>query len=236
MLDRPRGFLIPESTNGSLVEPKMSMQELQAGLPPGFQVLVREKRLSSATTELLHRVASYAGYNQLPCPYANQEKHEDFARFSPASGTATATFDEILCLSLFLYAVTLLRAYHETNFAWSATHLAQRSRLTNLVPDFQAADHVERTCLVWIWLILANSWRRQDRSFTPQGEEILMSFRHRFEEYASVAAVRPICGHYFWKDEYYEGFDAAWNQEQWTRPKISAAMAEVTSIAPSALT
>jgi len=183
-----------------------------AVLPRGFQNLVDEGCLSRDTQRLLARFSHACRYGLEFVPKAEQN-FPDFAMASPYITSPEPSLEKCLTLALICYA-HMRWAIAPNYVAGILCHTISRTKLSQalaLAPKFASA--VEAECVVWIWLVLIDSYRLQGSVLPQTALSCLGEFKWHYPEWQSWTIVeQEILPNFFWRDEDSVAIKQAWDQ------------------------
>jgi hypothetical protein len=183
-----------------------------ANLPIGFQKLATKGLISMDTERLLARFSHACQYGLDAVPKAEQ-RFPDFAMASPHVTSSEPTLEKCLTLALICYA-HMRWAIAPNYVAGILCHTISRTKLAQalaLAPTFN--DVVEIECMVWIWMVLIDSYRLEGSVLPKLGLSSLGEFKWHFPELQSWESIEnDILPRFFWREGDSVAIKKAWNQ------------------------
>lgn len=183
-----------------------------AVLPRGFQNLVDGGFLSMDTQRLLARFSHACRYGLESVPKAEQH-FPDFAMASPHVTSSEPSLEKCLTLALICYA-HMRWAIAPNYVAGILCHTISRTKLSQalaLAPKFDTPAEIE--CMIWIWMVLIDSYRLQGSVLPKTGLSCLGEFRWHYPDWHSWATIEnEILPHFFWRDGDSVAIKHAWNE------------------------
>lgn len=161
--------------------------------------------------EYLYRVTAFTQKIPLSAAYAMQPKRIEFDMISTTE-THNVDFDTLLRQVLILFSI-LIEVEKYSYREWMSNGLGTREFLSDTLPEFQPSGNSQGRCLAWMWLIVANSWRYEDRRLTERGSKLLRAFKLRYPTLTCAPLMRWLCQEFFWEVEFEDGFQEIWNQK-----------------------
>jgi hypothetical protein len=174
--------------------------DVAASLPDGFQKLVSKGALSEETRRLLARFAHACqfGLNTVPKP---EGQFPDYAVASPWLTVAEPSLEKCLLLALLCYAH--MRWSIAPNYvAGILCHTISRTKLAQALPWVPATDDPAIiACLVWMWMVLVDSYRLEGSVLPRDGLSCLGEFKFHFPDWQSWTDIEiDVLPKFFWRD------------------------------------
>lgn len=186
--------------------------DIATSMPSGFQKLATQGLISRDTQRLLARFSHACQYGLDAVPKAEQ-KFPDFAMASPYVTSPKPTLEKCLTLALICYA-HMRWAIAPNYVAGILCHTISRTKLAQalaLAPTFKDVAEIE--CMVWIWMVLIDSYRLQGSVLPKLGLSSLGEFKWNFPELQSWARIEhDILPKFFWREEDSVAIRKAWDQ------------------------
>lgn len=181
-------------------------------LPSGFQKLAIQGLISKDTQRLLARFSHACRYGLDAVPKAEQH-FPDFAMASPHVTSSEPSFEKCLTLALICYA-HMRWAIAPNYVAGILCHTISRTKLAQALasaPTFNDVAEIE--CMIWVWMVLIDSYRLQGSVLPKLGMSSLGEFRWHFPEWQSWTRIEnDILPQFFWREEDSVAIRKAWNQ------------------------
>ena len=178
-----------------------ALNAFAATLPSGFQKLVFECVLSNDLLPILSRavritrLSDRGRYELLAKTKRTPKEYNDFWEASPCLSIlddSDPIFDTLLSLTLVCYSFIAFESRSHPTCLRGA-----RSRATRSIPLYTPRSEAERKCLIWMWVVVIDSWRMGPR-LQEGGVSSLCAFQTRFPEYRHVDAVVELGDQFLW--------------------------------------
>ncbi|KAJ9616911.1 hypothetical protein H2200_000631 [Cladophialophora chaetospira] len=167
----------------------------------GFHQLVTENALSFSILRILFRAIHITSLNPrgrselLTKTRQSPKRYNDFWEACPGlrtSDTSVSVFEKLLSLTLICYC------YIAFGSRFPQTHLRASSvEATELIGSYFPKTQAEEDCLIWMWIIIIDSWRLGNR-LQPGGISLLFDLQLRFPAYRHVSAVTDLANRFLW--------------------------------------
>jgi hypothetical protein len=103
-------------------------------------------------------------------------------------------FEKLIVLALLLYCLHTFSPMR----AVTAVYNGSRMNLTNVIRKTIMGCMEEERCLMWIWMVLVDSWRNASEKLLPTGIELMDQSRERWGYVRDWSEVTEILGSFFW--------------------------------------
>jgi hypothetical protein len=100
----------------------------------------------------------------------------------------------LIVLALLLYCLHTFSPMR----AVTAVYNGSRMNLTNVIKKTRMGGVEEEECLMWIWMVLVDSWRDASEKLLPTGIELMHQSRERWEKVRDWNEVAETLGSFFW--------------------------------------
>lgn len=107
-------------------------------------------------------------------------------------------FEKLLVLALLLYCLHTFSPMR----AVTAVYNGSRMKLTNDIRKRKMGSMEEEECLLWIWMVLVDSWRNASGTLLPTGIELMEQARERWEHVGDWATANWILKDFFWDEAF----------------------------------
>jgi hypothetical protein len=172
-------------------------------LPPGFHDLVIARRLSFDILPILYRATHLTSLNSfsrlelLSKTRRLTKIYNDFWEACPCLAVSISEdswlmLEKLICLTLICYSYIAFTPR-------SSQTALQRSRfeLTKKIASYSPKSPAEEQCLVWMWVVLIDSWRTGSR-LHPDGFSLLFILQQRFPRLRYVANTIAMTSQFLW--------------------------------------
>jgi hypothetical protein len=103
-------------------------------------------------------------------------------------------FEKLIVLALLLYCLHTFSPMR----AVTAVYNGSRMNLTNVIRKTRMGGVEEEECLMWIWMVLVDSWRDASEKLLPTGIELMHQSRERWGKVRDWTEVAETLGSFFW--------------------------------------
>lgn len=187
-------------------------------LPTGFQALAKQERLAIDVLEVLARAAEAGQMQKKTRSIVTQEdifrsrerRYHDFweaCTCLAAPDVDGPNFEKLVVLALLLYCLHTFSPIR----AVTAIYNGSRMKLTNDIGKRRRGDVEEERCLLWIWMVMVDSWRNASGALLPTGIESMKQLRERWASVSSWAEATGILREFFWDEPFAMRCKVCWN-------------------------
>ncbi|OAP57904.1 hypothetical protein AYL99_08642 [Fonsecaea erecta] len=185
-----------------------SIRGLVSQLPGGFQSLAKTGVLSiptleallHATEELERRKDKQSGTRKNKTLQYRRRRYDDLLQACPCLGDSdeNPTLEKLIVLALVLYCFAnfctqRLPTTHFTSISVRAT--------SNLKRTSRIATEIEKQALVWVFMVVIDSWRSRDGQMRSEGVDLLRLFKRRFTIMKSWNDVADLLTRFLWSED-----------------------------------
>jgi hypothetical protein len=181
-------------------------------IPCGFRELALQRKVALDVLEILSRTAEASrlsmrstntratstDLSQLP---QKQERFHDFWEACTCLGapddpyTGQPNFEKLFVLAVLMYCMHAFSSIRTI----TAVYGGSRAKLTGDIRRRCAQNKEEKECLLWVWMVLVDSWRGADERLLPVGVELLKELKGRWGVWKEV---QRAMGKFFWNGEF----------------------------------
>jgi hypothetical protein len=116
-------------------------------------------------------------------------------------------FEKLLVLALLLYCLHTFSPMR----AVTAVYNGSRMKLTNDIRKRRKGSVEEEECLLWIWMVLVDSWRNASGMLLPAGIELMEHARGRWEHVKDWPTASWILRDFFWDEGFAKRCEFYWH-------------------------
>ncbi len=191
---------------------------LIASLPPGFAAVARQGVLGIDVLRILSRVSAFLKSKTDNCHsppgweslvHDNQEYPDlfDVCASLQSSPYTEHSLEKNLILAVIMFSFDM----HNPSGSMSkvAAYRGSRQELTRSIPFILPRSPEQRSCLIWIWMIVLRSWSLE-LSLPSQVASLSEAFFGDSSEAHSWALVEQAMSRFFWYPPLAEGFRRSW--------------------------
>jgi hypothetical protein len=191
----------------------MALCSIIARLPFGFQQLFVESALPMNILPLLSRathITNLGGYDRhelLLRTRGSTKPYNDFCEACPclyAPDVSPPMLETLLSLTLICYCYT---AFGSRSYP-TALRVA-RLEATKKIPLVSPKSQTERDCLIWMWIILIDSWAI-GKSLQPLGTVLQFDLQSRFPALRHEDAVIDLVSQFLWTPDLTKSVRTYW--------------------------
>ena len=187
----------------------LAVSSLVNELPPGFQKLAQKGKIALDLLTVLRNIVAYHAWSNtydlrlrtsLLSAAPQNKRYCDFWEACSCLLVPGPSFEKYLCFALLLYC---LNTFSPRRSHLSASHMAfgtPRQLLTQKLPTFNESSEDETECLIWIWLVLIDSWRAVNGAHSEAAAALLLQFAECFPSYCVWAKIEYVLGQFFATD------------------------------------
>ncbi|KIW51946.1 hypothetical protein PV05_10615 [Exophiala xenobiotica] len=195
------------------------MLALIGTLPAGFAALANQRCLGVDVLEILSRVNRFAMAKaaNLHLPLINdpipegQDYQDIFDTCSclHASASTEHSLEKNICLAIILFCFDI---HSPAGVSAKITpYRGARQELTRSLQFTPSSNIAERACLIWIWMIVIASWKR-DHDLCHESLWLYQAFFERFEEARSWQAVSHAMRQFLWYEPLAQPWQTSWRE------------------------
>ena len=186
--------------------------DVATSLPVGFQRLIAKRLLSETARRLLARFshACQYGLDAVPKP---EEQFPDYAAASPYLTSAEPSLEKCLLLTLLCYAH--MRWSISPNYvAGILCHTISRTKLAQALPWVpETNDTAVVEALVWMWMVLVDSYRLEGSVLPMHGLSCLGEFKFHYPEWSNWKRIEmDVLPKFFWREGDSAAIKKAWSE------------------------
>lgn len=185
-------------------------------MPRGFQRLAYQGYLALDVIHILGRVAdAHAMYGpgqsheQRRTPSWQRSKHNDFWECCACLAEPGLGLEKAICLTLLLYCTNQFSPVRKC-VKGMTVYNGPRAFLTKNISLIRASEASEKDCLVWMWMVLIDSWRSDDGLLLSSGDVLLMQLRRRFPDLRAWSKLNGILGKFFYPEPFAVACKTIW--------------------------
>jgi hypothetical protein len=193
-------------------------------LPIGLQALAEERKLAMDVLEVLARTADAeqeqkkkgSVVTQTDIFQSCQRRYHDFweaCSCLAAPDVDGPNLEKLLVLALLLYCLHTFSPMR----AVTAVYNGSRMKLTNDIRKRKRGVGKEEECVLWIWMVLVDSWRSVSGTLLPTGIELMQQARERWIHVRDWATANPILRDFFWDEAFAKRCNFYWHTALPTR-------------------
>ncbi|OQU99091.1 Fungal specific transcription factor domain-containing protein [Cladophialophora immunda] len=188
-------------------------------IPPGFQKLASNGRLSMEMIILLGRISHHQRLGEIDQSLlsgvftgsrTSPRRHNDFDEACPSLCIPGPNFEKYLSFALLLYCSI---TFSPKRSLLEACHLVfgiPRSLLTGELALFSAKSPHETKCFAWMWLVLITSWIVANRTRSISGTSLSRQLMQKYPELCAWTAVKDILREFFSSEALLEPLQQLW--------------------------
>nr|KAK5440906.1 hypothetical protein LTR18_007510 [Exophiala xenobiotica] len=195
------------------------MLALIGTLPAGFAALANQGSLGVDVLEILSRVNRFALAKaaNLHLPLINdpipegQDYQDIFDTCSclHASASTEHSLEKNICLAIILFCFDI---HSPAGVSAKITpYRGARRELTRSLQFTPSSNAAERACLIWIWMIVVASWKR-DHDLCDESLWLYQAFFEKFEEVRSWQAVSHAMRQFLWYQPLAQPWQTSWRE------------------------
>ena len=171
------------------------------GLPLGFQELVTDCVLSFDILPLLSRATFLTHLSPrerselLITTRRSAKSYDDFWEACPCmciSDDLCPVLEKLLSLTLICYSFIAFGSR-----SYPTTFRGARFEITKKISSFSPISKSEENCLIWMWVIVIDSWR-MERRLSADGLSMLLGLQSRFPKMRHVTSITDIANQFLW--------------------------------------
>ena len=197
----------------------------RAPLPLGFSLLLHQHPISQDTISVLTNACNLglgehcvvlthsqrlflAGRRHVSRSYYNLL---DSVPILLVPDNSDILFEKMLVLALSVFAWC---GFSTMRYPQYGMHNAIITQLSYRLVQFQPGTAIERKCVVWMWLMVIDTWRisNSDGTFLLQGHDMLWQFHRRFPEYRSWTDLQSLTRLFFWTGDMETYWSRRWEE------------------------
>lgn len=197
-----------------------SLCALISWIPTGFRELALQRKLARDVLDVLSRACGVSSL-QLRTPQqhtrwgkswfvtpsdvstSEKRRSDDFWGACTCLGapdeerTGKPNFEKLVVLAVILYCLHMFSPIR----AGALSHNGSKMKLTNDIRRRWSASGEEDECLLWVWMILVDSWRAANETLLPTGVELLGQLEARWED-KTWTDMKRVLGRYFLNENF----------------------------------
>jgi len=182
---------------------------LVSQLPPGFRKLAQKGRIALDMLTVLKNIVAFQMWSDkheadlrrvLLAAAPLKKRHCDIWEACSCLLVPGPSFEKYLCLALILYCLNTFSPRRSYLSSSNLGFTTPRHLLTQKLPSFSEYSEDETDCLIWIWLVLIDSWRAKDGSHSDGAETLLLQFAERFPSYCAWTRIEYVMKQFFATD------------------------------------
>lgn len=215
--------LVPTRTINQSEYPNLPLQnellDLVNSLPPGFQKLARNGRLSCQVLRLLGRAqemvdAVAGGTAKAWLAIPNESPAMDYRAILPCLDTSEGEdtgLEQLVCYAIFLLTSRMLSPVKTA--IWSLPVTGGRAQITQQVLNCRVDTSAEKHCLIWVWLIGIDAWGVVSGTMPGKGRILMQQLKARYPEASNWRHLSRAMKEFFWTDDLEMACKGYWKSE-----------------------
>ena len=189
-------------------------------IPPGFRAVAFQNTLGVDVLQILSRVSKYvesksSGYASVTegSPVVEGQEYPDIFDACSCLHSSPSTehsLEKNLCLAVILLSFNVYSPAIK-GLDNLAPYRGSRQELTRSLPASEFKTPEERNCLIWIWMVVVESWY-VDGALAREGLLLSVAFFNKFDEAGSWDRIEMVMRQFFWDEQLARVWRQCWQE------------------------